>query len=176
MKHLLFFVAIASFAAVGANAQNKAIKQVKNSSAAMPYQVHYTVVGLGSNAYTMNVLRAWKDFDNNTLDNLVSLFTDDVVGTFSNGMMVKGKVDFIKAVKDYRNSLASASSDVDACTAMRSAEHPEMQVVSIWGTETDTHKDGSVTKTHLNEVWFFNKAGKVYEVHQMSAKEGPDNK
>jgi len=39
-----------------------------------------------------------------------------------------------------------------------------------------TDKDGKVSKVHLNEVWFFNKEGKVIEFHQMAAKEMPEQK
>jgi hypothetical protein len=53
---------------------------------------------------------------------------------------------------------------------------PDREVVTIWGTETDTKKDGTVSKVHLNEVWFFNKEGKVVEFHQMAAKEMPEQK
>ena len=53
---------------------------------------------------------------------------------------------------------------------------PGRNVVSIWGAETDTNKDGTVSKVHLNEVWFFNKDGKVVEFHQMAAKEMPEKK
>ena len=126
-------------------------------------------------AYAQKVLLAWKDFDNNNLDNSASLFTNDILATFPDGTVVKGKENFLKSAKEYRNSFASVSSTVDAITTLKTPDHPDMQAVTIWGVETDTAKDGKVTKTHLNEIWFFNKEGKVYEFHQMAAKDTPEN-
>jgi archaellum component FlaF (FlaF/FlaG flagellin family) len=178
MKRLLLLPAMTFLAVLtfNANAQNNHVKQVKNSMADQPYKVENTNIRIGNMAYAQKVLWAWKAFDDNTLDNTADLFTEDVVGTFPDGSMVKGRADFLKMAKEYRNTLASVSSMVNACTTLVGAEHPESQAVSIWGTETDTHKDGTVTKTHLNEIWFFNKDGKVYEFHQMSAKDSPDMK
>jgi hypothetical protein len=175
MKRLSLLLALIAFA-LGANAQHKDVKQVKSSSLDAPYKITHDNLSIGNMAYSRKVLSAWKDFDNNTLDNSAALFAEDIIATFPDGTMVKGKDDFIKMANEYRSSLAAVSSTVDACTTMKSPDHPEMEVVSIWGVETDTMKDGTVTKTHLNEVWFFNKEGKVTEMHQMSAKDIPNGK
>ena len=79
-------------------------------------------------------------------------------------------------IRDYRNGFASVSSKISACTTLKTPDDPEHEVVTIWGEETDTAADGTVTKTHLNEVWFFNKQGKLTEFHQMAAKDSPDKK
>lgn len=168
--------AVFTLLAASSNAQNPAVKQTKNSNADEPYKIDARNLSIGNMAYTQKVLRAWKDFDDNTLDNSISLFAEDIVATFPDGSSVKGRDNFIKMGKDYRNSLASVVSTVAACTTLKSPDHPESETVTIWGMETDTHKDGTVSKTHLNEVWFFNKEGKVYEFHQMAAKDEPEKK
>jgi hypothetical protein len=171
MKRLSLLSVLVTFAfVIGANAQNNDVKQSKNSQDA-PYKIAHNNLSIGNMAYSRMVLAAWKDFDNNTLENSAAIFADDIVATFPDGTMVKGKEAFMKMGKEYRSSLASVSSTVDACTTLKSPDNPDIEVVSIWGVETDTSKDGKVTKTHLNEVWFFNKQGKVTEMHQMSAKD-----
>jgi hypothetical protein len=90
--------------------------------------------------------------------------------------MIKGRDNAMKAIKDVRNGFASAVSEVAACVVLKTPDDPEREVVSIWGMETDTAKDGTVTKVHLNEVWFFNKQGKVVEIHQLAAKDASKNK
>jgi hypothetical protein len=177
MKHLSILAAttlLVSFC-LDAVAQNKNVKPVKSTSSDQPYKVEANNITLGNSAYAQKVLWAWKYFDENTLDKAEDLIADDIVATFPDGSTVKGKENFIKGAKDYRNSLGSVSSKVVACVTLKSPDNPEHEVVSIWGEETDTHKDGTVTKTHLNEVWFFNKQGKVVEFHQMAAKDNPDN-
>jgi ketosteroid isomerase-like protein len=110
------------------------------------------------------------------LDKAGDILADDVVATFPDGSTIKGKDNFMKAIKDYRNGFASAVSTVDACVTLKSPDMKDIEVVTIWGSETDTDKDGTVSKVHLNEVWFFNKDGKVVEFHQMAAKEMPEQK
>jgi hypothetical protein len=175
MKHLTLLAASFLFCAVFVNAYGqKDIKQVKNSD--QPYKVQANNITIGNPAYAQKVLWAWKYYDNNTLDKAGDLFADDIVATLPDGTLIKGKDNFLKSMQDYRNSFASATSEIAACTTLKTPDDPEHEVVTIWGEETDTAKDGTVTKVHLNEVWFFNKQGKVVEFHQLAAKGSPDKK
>jgi hypothetical protein len=175
MKRLTILAAFCLFTSFSFNAfAQKDVKQVSNSNS--PYKVQANNISIGNNALAQKVLWAWKYYDDNTLDKVEDLLADDVVATFPDGSMVKGKDNFMKGIKDYRNSFASASSEIAACVTLKTPDDPDHEVVSIWGTETDTAKDGTVTKVHLNEVWFFNKQGKVVEFHQMAAKEAPESK
>ncbi|MGZ3853607.1 MAG: nuclear transport factor 2 family protein [Flavisolibacter sp.] len=170
MRHVTILAVFAlSFISFNAFSQKKDVKQVSNTD--QPYKVQSTNISIGNNAYAQKVLWAWKYYDENTTDKMADAFADDVIATFPDGSMIKGKDNLLKAVKDLRNSFASAVSEVAACVALKSPDHPENEAVSIWGMETDTAKDGTVMKTHLNEVWFFNKEGKVVELHQMAAKD-----
>jgi ketosteroid isomerase-like protein len=172
MRHLTLLAALVltcvSFSALS---QKKDAKQVSSNTSDRPYKVQSTNISIGNSAYADKVLWAWKNYDINKMDKMADLFADDVVATFSDGSMIKGKDNFAKAIADARNSFGSVTSEVAACVALKSPDNPESEAVSIWGTETDTAKDGTVTKTHLNEVWFFNKQGKVTEFHQMAAKD-----
>ena len=154
-----------------ASAQNTPATQVKNTGTDDLPKVEVNNITIGNMAYAKKVLQAWKDYDNNTLDNSAAIFADDLMVTLPDGTVIKGKAAAIKAIKDYRTSQGTVSSDIKAVTTLKSPDEPEHEVVSIWGLETATAKDGTVTKTHLNELWFFNKEGKVARMHQMAAKE-----
>jgi len=178
MKRLTILTAFILFASFSFNiyAQKKDVKPATSAPSDQPYKVHATNITLGNQAYAQKVLWVWKYYDDNTLDKSADLFADDMVATLPDGSVFKGKDNAMKAIKDYRNSLASAVSTVDAVVTLKTPDVPDREVVSIWGTETDTNKDGTVSKVHLNEVWFFNKEGKVVEFHQMAAKELPEQK
>lgn len=175
MKRLAILAIAVVFSFI-AYAQNSNVKQAKNTSMESPYKVGAKNISIGNPMLAQKVLWAWKYYDDNMLDKAADLFDDNLLATFPDGTVVKGKDNFMKLGNDARNSMAAVSSTVDACTTLKSPDDPNMQVVTIWGVETDTDKDGKVTKTHLNEVWFFNKQGKVVEFHQMAAKEAPDQK
>ena len=177
MKHLTIltaFIVLASFSFT-IYAQ-KDVKQTPSNTSDQPYKVSTTKITLGNQAYTEKVLWAWKSYDDNNVDKVGDLFADDVLVTLPDGSAFKGKENVMKAFKDYRNSFASAVSTVDAVVTLKSPDVPDREIVTIWGAETDTNKDGTVSKVHLNEVWFFNKDGKVVEFHQMAAKEMPPQK
>jgi hypothetical protein len=178
MKRLSILAAFSLFTCISLNAfsQKKDVKQVSNTSSDEPYKVGATNITLGNQALAQKVLWIWKYYDDNTLDKAADLFADDIVATFADGTIIKGKDNFLKAAKDFRSSLTSVSSTVDACVTLKSADMNGIEVVSIWGEETDTAKEGTVTKTHLNEAWFFNEEGKVVEFHQMAAKDPAQNK
>jgi ketosteroid isomerase-like protein len=178
MKKLTILTTFIMFASFTFNlyAQKKEVKQETSNTADLPYKVGATKITLGNQAYAQKVLWAWKYYDDNTLDKAADLFADDALATLPDGTVIKGKDNIMKGLKDYRNSFASAASTVEACVTLKSPDRPDNEVVTIWGAETDTNKDGTVSKVHLNEVWFFNKEGKVVEFHQLAAKEMPEQK
>ena len=176
MKRLLISATTILFCALGLNAFSQDVTQAKNQTSGQPYKVQYNNISIGNPAYVQKVLWAWKYYDDNTLDKAADFFADDVVATLPDGTAIKGKDNFMKAMQDYRNSLASSVSEVNACTTLKTPDDPEHEVVSIWGVETDTNKGGTVSKVHLNEVWFFNRQGKIVEFHQMAAKDAPEKK
>ena len=170
MKRLsLLLAASFSLFAFNAFAQKPVAKQAANKMSNMPYKVENTNLKFGNSMYAMQVLQAWKAWDDNELDKATGMFADDIWGTMADGTVVKGKEAFVNGGKEYRNNFSSVSSVIHACTTLKSAEHPENDVVVIWGTETDVKKDGTTQKSAIHEVWFFNKAGKVFEFHQYAA-------
>jgi len=176
MKRSLILATIILLGSFSFNLYAQQPTQAKNQSSDQPYKIQATKITIGNAVYAQKVLWAWKYYDNNTLDKAADMFADDIIATLPDGTLIKGKDNFIKGMADYRNSFASVVSEVAACTTLKTPDDPEREVVSIWGMETDTNKDGTVTKVHLNEVWFFNKQGKVVEFHQLAAKDAPDKK
>jgi hypothetical protein len=178
MKRLTLLAAFILFASFSFTiyAQKKDVKQASSKPSNQPYKVAASKITLGNQAYAQKVLWVWKYYDDNTLDKADDLLADDAFATLPDGSVFKGKDNVMKAIKDYRNSLTSAASTVVACVTLKSPDMPDREVVSIWGTETDTNKDGTISKVHLNEVWFFNKQGKVVEFHQLAGKEMPEQK
>lgn len=172
MKRILMPAVMAfTLFAVNANAQITQAKPASNKSSAAPYDVANKNITMGNQAYAQKVLWAWRYFQDNTIDKMKDLFADDVVAGFPNGSTIKGRDNIIAAMQKYRDGLASVQSEVDACITLNSDAHPEDQVVSIWGTDVATDKEGKTEKTHFNEIWFFNKEGKVFQVYQMAAKD-----
>lgn len=111
-------------------------------------------------SYSEKILMLWKDFENNTLDNHLDMFTDTVSMMLANGAMIKGKAQNLTSVKEFRNSIKNYKVIVDAWVSLKSTDKNE-NVVCIWGTEEFTDKDGKQVKQRTQEVWKFNKDGKI---------------
>lgn len=150
------------------------VAQVKSVN--QPYKVHYEDLKIGNLAYTQTVLKLWKEFATDNLDKHISFFSDNIVSISPDGTVVKGAENFHKIVKDYRNSLAAVTGSVRAITTLKSPSDPDHEFVVIWGTGTNTKKDGSVQKTHNHEIWAFNKQGKIDEIRGFEAADSPVNK
>jgi hypothetical protein len=106
------------------------------------------------------VLTLWKDFENNTLDTHLAWFADTVSMTMANGVAVKGRTDNLAGAKQYRGSISNYKVTVDAFVSLKSVDRNQ-NVVCIWGTEEFTTADGKTVKQSIQEVWGFNKDGKI---------------
>ena len=155
MKRLLLLCTTGLFSFMVCQAQNTKPVQTSNSMD-QPYKGPVKNISIGNMMYAQKVMQVWKDYDNNTMDNIADMMADDIVATFPDGSMVKGKENFAKMIKDYRNGFSSVSSKIMACTTLKTPDDP--------------------MTTHLNEVWFFNKQGKVAMFHQMAAKDVAEKK
>lgn len=125
-----------------------------------PYKANYSSkFTIADQSYANKVLVLWKDFENNTLDKHLDWFADTVSMTFANGTTVKGKADNLKSVKQFRGSLSNYKVSIDAWVSLKSDRNDN--VVCVWGTEEYTMADGKKVKESLQEVWGFNKDGKI---------------
>jgi len=118
-----------------------------------------------------SVLAAWKDYDNNTLQNSAGIFADSVMMFHADGTVFSGKKDSAIAITaKFRSSITSATSSVAAVVVLKTKGKDDTWVC-IWGKEVDVMKDGKKDSTLLNENWMFNKDGKVAVIRQLAAKE-----
>ena len=171
MKPLLL-LASASILSLGVYAQNPGMQVAPSNQ---PYKLQFNNLKIGNSSYAQKVMQAWKDYDNNEMDEATSFLTEDAVGTFSDGSVVKGADNLNKLFRDVRNSFASIKEDIYACTTLKSPDDPEHEFVVIWGRETDTKTDGSIIKTLIHEVWRFNRDGKADQCSQFVIPEKPAN-
>lgn len=140
------------------------------STAAMPYKAAMSADWVPGNAqYTQMVLMAWKGYDANQWDGADAMFADNVTASMPDGTMIKGRDNFLHALKAYRGTFTAVSSSLEAVTSLKSADN-KYDVVSIWGSETDTKADNTKQKVDLHEVWMFNKEGKVIFFKQYLAQ------
>jgi hypothetical protein len=132
------------------------------------YSSNFTIA---NPSYSEKVLMLWKDFENNTLDNHADFFADTVTMMFTDGTMVKGKAENLSGAKQFRSSVTNYKASLDAWVSLKSKDR-DQNVVCVWGDEAYTDKDGKAIKNRLQEVWGFNKDGKIDLLIQYSAPGG----
>ena len=125
-----------------------------------PYTASYSSkFVIADQAHANKVLALWKDYENNTLDKHLAWFADTVSMTMADGKTLKGKAENLKAVKEHRKGISKLKVTVDAWVSLKSTDHNE-NVVCIWGTE-EFVMNGKNVKQSVQEVWGFNKDGKI---------------
>jgi hypothetical protein len=151
------------------NGQKNMNKVARMDSTPYPYTAGYSSdFQMGNPVYARKVLELWKDYDDNTFENH-DYFADTAVMFLSNGMVIKGKDSIYTGAKNARASMSNVTSTVDAWVPLKSVDKNE-NWVAIWGTEISTGSDGKVEKEDLQEIWGFNKDGKVVFMKQFASK------
>jgi len=149
--------------------QVKMNKVVRMDKMSYPYTAGYSSdFTIGNPADAKKILELWKDFDNNTFD-AHDYFADTAVMYFPDGTMAKGKDSILAGATQFRSSMSSVTSTLDAWVPLKSVDRNE-NWVAVWGTETDTSPDGKVEKRDIHEIWRFNKDGKVDFMKQFASK------
>jgi hypothetical protein len=115
---------------------------------------------LADASYSDKILSLWKDYENNTLDKHLDLFSDTVSMILANGAVVKGKAENLKGVKEFRGSIKDYKVTVGAWLSVKSLDKGD-NIVLVWGDESFTDKDGKKVQQRVHEVWVFNSAGKI---------------
>ena len=111
------------------------------------------------------VLQLWKDFDNNTLDNVKDKFADSVLMKFPDMVMHTTRDSAIASTKAYRNTLLSVTSTVDVVMSVKSTDKNDEWVL-VWGNEIHTDKKNKTDTIALHEVWGLDKNGKINFMQQ----------
>jgi hypothetical protein len=157
-------------------------KAKTDSSAAMadiksPYSVMYSskfAIDDPKNAET--VLALWKAWDDNNIAVWKNLLADTVEVQLWDGFRGRLSRDSVVAdVTAFRSTLSSSVDQVNAVMAVKSTDKNSHWAL-IWGRGKDTHKDGKIDSTELQETWGFNDAGKAAILYQFGEKSPAPNK
>lgn len=125
-----------------------------------PYKAEYSSnFTIADQSYANKVLTLWKDFEENALDRHIDWFADTVSISWMTGQTVKGKAENLQGAKAYRGALKNLKISLDASVSLKSDRGDN--VVCVWGTEEYTDQNGKKMVNHLQEVWGFNKDGKI---------------
>jgi hypothetical protein len=135
--------------------------QVK-SAVALPYTPSYSSsFKMGNPEYSAMILQgSWKDWENNTMDNMKSWIADTIVAFHSDNTMVKGADSLIARWKTGRAKYSSVIDSIDAVIPVYSTDKNENWVL-VWAKEINTRTDGTKDTASVMETWRINKDGKA---------------
>ena len=128
---------------------------------------------LGDPNNSKKVLEIYKDYDNGNLLAHKEYFADSVEFDMANGVNVKGTRDSILGIAQKERSNMKAVEDKIMSFIPSHSKDKGDNWVSVWTKEIDTHKDGKMDSTYLNENWLLDKNGKISYMFQLSAKTAP---
>lgn len=116
---------------------------------------------MGNPAYAAMIVQgSWKDWQDNTMDNMKSWVADTATVFMSDNTMAWG-VDSISARwKRNRSNYSSVIDTVNAVMAVRSTDKKEDWVL-VWATEYSADKAGKKDTGYVMETWRINKDGKA---------------
>jgi hypothetical protein len=165
-KIFLMMTAAALFAAC--NNEKKTDTPAKSDSAAaktsvtLPYTATYSSsFEMGNPAYAAMILQgSWKDWENNTMDNMKSWVADTITAYQSDNAMVKGVDSLTARWKRGRAFYTSVKDNIQAVIPTYSTDKKENWVL-VWATEIDTDIKGKTDTVAIMETWRINTAGKA---------------
>jgi hypothetical protein len=160
MKRLIMMICVAVSWVGICHAQNAA-----------PYKANYSSkFTIADESWANKVLTVWKDYEDNMLDKHLAWFADTMSMAASNGQTVKGLQANLAAVKAYRATQKNLKVSIDAWVSLKSDK--DENVVCVWGSEDFTDQNGQHMVNHLQEVWGFNKDGKISIILQYNRPGG----
>lgn len=137
------------------------------SSAVLPYTASYSSsFKMGDDDYSSMIVQgSWKDWENNTMDNMRSWVADTIVAFQSDNTMLKG-VDSLQARwKRGRAGYTKVIDTINAVVPIYSTDKKENWVL-VWATEINTDTKGKIDTIALMETWRINKDGKADLLYQ----------
>ncbi len=143
-------------------------KSMSMDNPGYPYVATYSSnFVIGDNANSKKILELWKDWDNNDFSH--DYMADTLKMFFPDGSMIQGKDSCLAAAKRMRGAMQTATSTLHAWIPLKSVDRNE-DWVALWGDETDTWADGKKETRSVQEIWRFNKDGKVDMMVQYYSK------
>lgn len=162
-KILLLLTVIFLLAACNNETKTDANKgaQVK-AATVLPYMPSYSSsFEMGNSEYSAMILQgSWKDWENNTMDNMKSWIADTIVAFHSDNTMVKGADSLIARWKTGRAKYTSVIDTIEAVMPVYSTDKKENWVL-VWAREINTKTDGTKDTAAVMETWRINKDGKA---------------
>ena len=136
-------------------------------AAALPYTASYSSSFKMGNADYSSIIAqgSWKDWENNTMDNMRSWVADTIVAFQSDNKMIRG-VDSLQA--NWKRGRAGYTKVIDTLNAVMpvySTDKKENWVL-VWATEINTDTKGKTDTVAVMETWRINKDGKADLVYQ----------
>jgi hypothetical protein len=128
----------------------------------LPYTASYSSsFEMGNPTYAAMILQgSWKDWENNTMDNMKSWVADTIKAFQSDNSMAMG-VDSLQARwKRGRAAYTSIKDTIDAVMPVYSTDKKENWVL-VWAREIDTDTKGKTDTVSIMETWRINTAGKA---------------
>ena len=137
------------------------------SSVTLPYTLAYSSsFKIGNPEYSAMILQgSWKDWENNTMDNMKSWVADTIVAYHSDNAVVKGLDSLQARWKRGRAGYTSVIDTVHAVISTYSTDKNENWVL-VWATEINTDTKGKIDTMDLMETWRINKDGKADRLYQ----------
>jgi hypothetical protein len=131
-------------------------------SVTMPFTANYSSsFEMGNPAYAAMIEQgSWKDWQDNTMDNMKSWVADTIVAYQSDNAMVKGVDSLTARWKRGRTMYTSVKDTIDAAMAVYSTDKKENWVL-VWATEINTDTKGVTDTIPIMETWRINKDGKA---------------
>ena len=116
---------------------------------------------MGNPAYAAMIVQgSWKDWQDNTMDNMQKWVADTALILQSDNKVIRG-VDSLMANWERGRAAYSAVSDsINAVMPVYSTDKKENWVL-VWATEYNTKTDGTKDTAAVMETWRINKDGKA---------------
>lgn len=164
MRKVFLLLAIASLAGCKNETKTDANKdevQVK-AATSLPYTPTYSSsFKMGNPEYSAMILQgSWKDWENNTMDNMKSWIADTIVAFHSDNSMVRGADSLQARWKRSREKYTSIADTIEAVIPVYSTDKNENWVL-VWAREINTKADGTKDSAAVMESWRINKDGKA---------------
>ena len=166
MKQL--FLSLASITLLIACSNDKETESLESkggeeaSTVQLPYTASYSSdFEMGNSEHSATILKGgWKDWENNTMDNMKDWVADTIVAYHSDNSMVSGADSLMARWKRGRASYTSVIDTIDAVIPVYSKDKKENWVL-VWATEINTNAAGKVDTVYLMETYRINKDGKA---------------
>jgi len=128
----------------------------------LPYTASYSSdFEMGNPKHSATILQGgWKDWENNTMDNMKDWVADTIVAYHSDNSMVRGADSLMARWKRGRATYTSVIDTIDAVMPVYSKDKKENWVL-VWATEINTNAAGKVDTVYLMETYRINKDGKA---------------